>query len=140
MPALRGDGIRHALLRRASPRDRAAAEQPRPVVDDRRLPRRDAIFDLRKADPLAVQRGGHGSGERAHLDADFALLLADPVPWLDPHRLDGEGRARADDDALPLRLDAHDVQRRLLSADLDPAALPDGEVADATAPAGKGSD
>ena len=90
-----------------------------------------SAIGIGEADPLAVADCRNGRRQRAHLDADLALPLAKPVPIGNTHRLDGERAPRPDDDPRPLGLDAHDVERLLLPADLDPAALADGEMDDA---------
>src|SRR3954453_17420376 len=134
MPALCGDGIQAALLGRHRLRNPSAAEQAGAVIGDRRLPRRNAIFGLREPRPVASARPRPRGRERAHLDADVALVLADPVPVGDAHRLDRERAARTNDDALLLGLNADDVKRLLLPADFNPAALSDGEVHHAPMP------
>src|SRR5207248_4892773 len=96
--------------------------------DDSRLTRRDAIFGVSEADPLAIALRRDRGGEGAYLDADGALVLPNPVPIGDPHRLDRQRAAWADHDPPLARLDAHDVERLLLSADLDSPALTDGEM------------
>src|SRR5439155_16221297 len=131
MPALCGGGIHVALLGRNCFGDPAPAEQARTVIDDRRLTGGDPIFLTFEPEPFAVARGGNRGGERAHLDADLALLLADPVPIRDAHCLNGKRSPRPDDDPPLLRLDTDDVQRLGHAADLDPAPLPNGEMHDA---------
>ena len=67
-----------------------SAIQPPPssrdaVVEHRRLARRDAIFGAWRSGPTRRRSvAGTGRRERAHLHADFALLLADPVPVARP--------------------------------------------------------
>src|SRR5205085_1868322 len=119
MPALCGDGILFSLSRSDRLGDRTAAEQPGAVIDDRRLARSDAKLGPREAHALAVQARRHRRRERADLDGDMALLLAEPVPALDAHCLDRQRAARADHDPPILGRDPHDVERLLLATDLD---------------------
>src|SRR5690242_4341728 len=88
IPALRGGGIRRVLARCQCLGDPPAAEQARAVIGDCGLTWSNPIFGRNEADPFVLDHGGHRRGERANLDADFALLLADPVPVADAHRLD----------------------------------------------------
>ena len=72
-----------------------------------------------------------GPRQAAHLGFDRDLILGEPVDALDPRRGHRQRRARADHQLALLRIDADDVERLGLAADLDPAALADGEVDDA---------
>src|SRR4051812_12195197 len=131
MPALRGGGIHHDLPRGLGLGDRPAAEQARAVIKHRRLAGGHAKLGLGEADPFAVARRGYRRRERADFHADFALILGEPVPVGDTHRLDRKRSARADHDPRLLRIDPDDVQRFLLATDLDSPPLADGEVDDA---------
>jgi len=84
-----------------------------------------------EADPVAGDCRRHRRCQGAHLDADLALILGQPVQLLDTHRADRQRAPWPDHDPPRLRLDAHDVQRLGHPADLDPAALADGEMDDA---------
>src|SRR4051794_29731007 len=127
-PALCGVGIHHALSCRHRLGDPSAPQQARALISHRGLAGCHAIFRLREAHPFALTRSRYRRRERAHLDADFALFLAEPVPIRDAHRIDRERPAGADDDPRLLGLDAHDIERLALTADVDPPSLPDGEV------------
>src|SRR4051794_10072117 len=109
MPALCGDGIRHILSRRYCLGDPPAPEQPAAVVDDRRLARRHAIFVALEAQPLAVDDRRHRRRERADLRSDLTLILADPVPLLDPHRVYRQRAPWADNQPPSVGLDLDDV-------------------------------
>ena len=61
----------------------------------------------------------------------MALILAQPVPIGDAHGFYRQCPTRTDDDPRLLGLDSNDVERLLLSSDLDAAALADGEMDDA---------
>src|SRR3982751_3535615 len=128
MPALGGGDIHRAFVRSDRLGDPPAAQQPAAVVGTCSLTRSNPIFCAGEPNPVMVQRSARRWGERAHLHADLGLLLAEPVPIADTHRLDRERAPRPDHDALLLGLDTDNVQRLLLAADFDPAALADREV------------
>src|SRR5258708_35484623 len=109
MPALSGRGIQDSRRRRIGLRDRAAAEQSRAIVKYRRLTGSTAMFGLYETDPLAVADSGHGRRQRAHLDGHLALILAEPIPILDLHRIDCQRASRPNDDPRLIRLDADHV-------------------------------
>ena len=101
-----------------------------PVIEHRRLTRRDAIFRRVEMDALAVERGRRGPGERADLGGQsFALPLAEPVDARSAAPRGRRGRASARPRRAPLsRLERDDVERLGLAADLEAAALADGEM------------
>src|SRR4051794_23971587 len=115
MPALGGGDIHQALVGRDRFGDPAAAEQPGALIGDCRLSWRNAKFGTGEADPIAIQSRRNRRCERANLDADFTVLLAEPVPAADPHRLNRQRAPRPDDDAPLLGLDPNDVERLLLA-------------------------
>src|SRR5205085_10607299 len=63
-----------------------------------------------------------------NLNADFALLLADPVPAAHSHRLDRKRPARPYDNPRRVRLDPNHIEWFLLAADLDSASLAYGKM------------
>src|SRR5438067_11469235 len=128
IPALCGGGIERTFRGGAGLRNPAATEQPCAVVEHSGLSGGDAEFRLGKAHPIAVPGGGNGRSEGAHLHADASLILAEPIPLGDSHRLHGQRTARPHDNLTMLRLDADDVKRFRLAADPDSPALPDGEL------------
>ncbi len=67
------------------------------------------------------------------------MVLAEPVPVLDPHRLDRERAARTDHDSPLLGLDPDHIERFGLAADVDPAPLANGEMDDSAVVAERGS-
>ena len=71
---------------------------------------------------------GNRRRHAAHLGLDLDLVLGEPVDPFDRRRGDRQRAARADHQALRLGLDPHHVERLGLAADLDPAALADGEM------------
>src|SRR4249919_3273814 len=131
MPALCCCGIQLDVCRsRLS--NPAAAEQSRAVVKHRSLARRDAKFRVGEAHPFAIARCSNRRRQRSYLHADVALVLAEPVPVGDTHRLDSERMTRSHDDPGLFRLHPNHIQRLLLAADLDPAPLADRKMDDST--------
>ena len=126
---LRGLGgdrlVQHRCLGRG---DGAAAEQAVAVVEYRRLARRDAIFGIGEAQPRPIPMRRHRRRHRADLGSDRALTLGEPVDPVDAGRSHRQRAARADHEALRRGLDADHIERLGLPADLDPAALADGEM------------
>jgi hypothetical protein len=134
MPALRCCGMSGAVAsgvgRRPGFLDPAAAKQPLAVIDHRRLAGRDAELGLVEADRAPSSRAGTGRlSERT-------LTSTSPAP----RRASSSCSTRASLTASAclgpttsrrsLGLDPHHVERLGLAADLQPAALADGEVDD----------
>ena len=110
--------------------DPAAAEHPVALVEHRRLAGRDAIFGPLEAHASAVEARRHRLRQRAHLDGRARRA--------GPRRASSPRVSRASRTAsacfgptttrAALRLQPEHVERLALAADLEPAALADGEV------------
>ena len=108
--------------------DPAAAEQPRAFVEHRRLARRDAIFRAVRTDLVAIDRRAAPAAPASAPSLTSVWSSASQFQSSTRIASHRERAARADHQPPRLRLDAHDIERLGLAADLDPAALADGEM------------
>ena len=108
--------------------DGSTSKQALAVVEDRRLARRNSIFGRGEDHSFAIPMAGDGPGKAADFGFDVSLIFRKPVDAIDLRGSDCERAARSNDQPALLGLDPHDVERLLLAADLDAAALADGEV------------